>query len=361
MSAFIPGRRLCKDYFFEVAKPILDTYFPELCYTAGLLGYGSDVLGYDDAVSCDHMWGPRFYLFLRKEDMTQEPEIRRMFAKHLPYTYKGYSVNFSAPDPEDHGVRHAQRITEGEVDPLLFISTVEEYLKSQLGHADLGALTAADWLSFSEHRLLSLVSGSFYVDGLAMQERLKVLSYYPDIVKRYLAASCWDAVACEQAFPKRCGMYGDELGSRLICARMAERLMRLCFLYTNTYAPYSKWFGTAFDRLPVDSAVKHAIHAAVSSDTVQKREEQLVLAQYLVAQMHNASGITRPLDIQIVPYFGRDIRVIYADRIVKAIAETLHGTQLDGVPFLGTLSQIGGLSTVSDDVCHMARVRRFYE
>ena len=167
MPAFIPGKQLCASYFFEIAKPILDESFPELHYTAGLLGYGSDVLGYDDAVSCDHMWGPRFYLFLRQEEKALEPEIRRVFAARLPYTYQGYSVNFSAPDPEDHGVRHPVLIDHGEVNPLLFIQTVPEYLQERLGLSDLNRLTAADWLSFSEHRLLSLASAQFYVDRLA--------------------------------------------------------------------------------------------------------------------------------------------------------------------------------------------------
>ncbi len=361
MSAFIPGKQLCESYFFEVAKPILDTAFPGLCYTAGLLGYGSDVLGYDDEVSCDHMWGPRFYLFLREEDMDKETEIRRVFAQRLPYTYKGYSVNFSPPDPDDHGVRHAVMTDRGEVDPLLFIHTVSCYIRSQLGRADTGHLTSADWLAFSEHRLLSLASAQLYVDGLAMQKTLALLKEYPREVRLYLIASCWDAIACEQAFAKRCGAYGDELGSRLICARIAERLMRLCFLYRGVYAPYSKWFGTAFDRLPVDSTVKAAIRAAVGAGTVEEREEQLVRAQWLVARMHNESGLTAPVDVQIEPYFGRDIRVIYADRIAEAVAAELRGTELAGVPLMGSLSQIGGLSTVSDDVSCLERVRRLYE
>lgn len=361
MPAFTPGRELCRDYFFEVAKPILDSDFPDLCYTAGLLGYGSDVLGYDDEVSRDHMWGPRFYLFLRVEDMPREQEIRRVFARRLPYLYKGYSVNFSAPDPEDHGVRHAVPVTSGDVNPLLFIDTAEGYLKSQLGRAGLMALTPADWLAFSEHRLLSLKSAQFYVDGLFLKKMFAPLAYYPREVKLYLIASCWDAIACEQAFAKRCGAYGDDLGARLVCARVAERLMRLCFLYLDTYAPYSKWFGTAFDRLPVDGAVKAAIRAAVAANTVEEREEQLVRAQYLVARMHNASGLTRPLDVEIVLYFGRDIRVIYADRIAEAVTETLRGTALEGVPLMGSLSQVGGLSTVSDDVACFPRIRRLYE
>lgn len=68
MPKFIKGKELCRNFFTEIAKPILDRQFPGLVYSAGLLGYGSDVLGYDDPVSTNHMWGPRFYLFLKEED-----------------------------------------------------------------------------------------------------------------------------------------------------------------------------------------------------------------------------------------------------------------------------------------------------
>lgn len=67
MGDFIKGLDLCEKFFYDVAKPVLDEYFPELVYSAGLIGYGSDVLGFDDEVSTDHMWGPRFYLFSMTE------------------------------------------------------------------------------------------------------------------------------------------------------------------------------------------------------------------------------------------------------------------------------------------------------
>lgn len=75
MSNFIKGLDLCETFFNDIAKPILSTYFPKLKYTAGLIGYGSDVLGFDDETSTDHMWGPRFYLFLNKNDMNIKSDI----------------------------------------------------------------------------------------------------------------------------------------------------------------------------------------------------------------------------------------------------------------------------------------------
>ena len=59
MSEFIKGMELCEKFFDDCAKTIIEDNFPDLKYSAGLIGYGSDVLGYDDIVSTDHMWGPR--------------------------------------------------------------------------------------------------------------------------------------------------------------------------------------------------------------------------------------------------------------------------------------------------------------
>jgi hypothetical protein len=47
-------------------------------------------------------------------------------------------------------------ITEGKVSLLVFIHTIDEYLDTYPGAHQLESLTASDWLSFSEHRLLTL-------------------------------------------------------------------------------------------------------------------------------------------------------------------------------------------------------------
>lgn len=151
---FIQGLELCESFFREAAQPVLRKEFPDLNYSAGLLGYGSDVLGYDDQVSSDHMWGPRFYLFLAREDMGKKEEIEEAFGRMLPYTYMGYSVNFSEPDPEDHGVRHPELIREGKVSPLIFVCCFPDFVKEYLGIENPEHVTEWDWLACSEHRLL---------------------------------------------------------------------------------------------------------------------------------------------------------------------------------------------------------------
>jgi hypothetical protein len=68
MNAFIAGLRLNELFYSEVIAPLLKLHFPDLQYSAALIGWGSDVLGYDDAESTDHNWGLRLQLFLLEQN-----------------------------------------------------------------------------------------------------------------------------------------------------------------------------------------------------------------------------------------------------------------------------------------------------
>ena len=359
-ASIYPGQGLSRGFFYEAAQPILNADFPGLRYTAGLLGYGSDVLGFDDEVSTDHMWGPRFYLFLREEDMDLSEALMANFARKLPREYRGYSVSFSPPDPEDGGVRVMEPATGEEARPLIFIHTIDEYLMGEIGTAWPARMDCAHGLAVAEQRLLSLAMADLYRDDLGMAERLAPLAYYPKEARLYLIASNWSIIASEQAFSRRCSRRGDEIGSRLVCARIVERLMRLCFLYNGVYAPYSKWFAAAFGRLPVPAALKEALSAALSASDGAEREDHLVRAQAMTAELHNASGLTAPVEYRVEPYFTREIKVIYADKFARATGEQLKGTELENVPLFGAISDIGGLCEAADRPEALRKLKSLY-
>ena len=78
--------------------------------------------------------------------MTRREEIQRVFATNFPYTYRGFSVHFSEPDENDHGVRHPERICSGEVSPLVFFHTFnskekEEQTMARIANKKTGKLT----------------------------------------------------------------------------------------------------------------------------------------------------------------------------------------------------------------------------
>ena len=326
-------------------------------HALGLLGYGSDVLGYDDDVSTDHMWGPRFHLFLQEEDMHQRASLDSLFRDQFPTTYMGHSVHFSGdPGPETE-IRVPAPITKGPVSPLYWVDTPADFLKGYLG---LFPTDAFDWLALSEHRLLGLASGQLFVDGIRFSESLEAFRHYPHDVRLHLIASQWTLIAEERAFTKRCAMVGDDVGSRLVCARIVEHLMRLCFLYANRYAPYSKWFGTAFSQLSVPEDLRAALADTLASDTIARREPALVRAQVLVARMHNETGLTRSVSIHVHPYYERDIQVIDTDDLAVSAREAISDPLLRALPASGTFSQIGNFVQLSDPPQMAPIVATFY-
>jgi hypothetical protein len=63
----------------------------------------------------------------------------------------------------------------------------------------------------------------------------------------------------------------------------------------KTYAPYPKWFGSAFKQLPGAQELWPVLQGALQAGTWQKREQFLVQAYEHLAIRHNALKLTRPL------------------------------------------------------------------
>ena len=123
------------------------------------------------------------------------------------------------------------------------------YFLEQLAVDVDGEIEARDWLTFPEHGLRMFTAGAVYHDEVGLQAVRDRLAYYPRDVWLYLLVAGWWRVHPEVNLVGRAGSVGDELGSALIGSRLVSDLMRLCFLMERQYAPYSKWFGTAFSRL----------------------------------------------------------------------------------------------------------------
>jgi hypothetical protein len=214
MVRFIKGKKLSEEFFFQVVKPLLKKHYPDLRYTAALIGPGSDVIDCDTARSMDHDWGPRVLIFLSKEDYKKKKFISDMFSNNLPYTFKGFSTNFSPPD--NKGVKITRRINKGKINHRIEIYTIESYFKNYLGYDVKKEILTLDWLVFSEHKLLTITQGMIYHDDLGLKKVIARLSYYPKDVWLFLLTSQWTRISREDHFMGRCAEANDELGSRIV-------------------------------------------------------------------------------------------------------------------------------------------------
>jgi hypothetical protein len=146
-------------------------------------------------------------------------------------------------------------------------------------------------------------------------------------------------VAEEEAFPGRCAEAGDELGSAVVTARLARDLMRLCLLMARRYPPYSKWLGTALARLPGAAPVTAALTAAVTAPAWPARQQALIQALRAAAGMHNALGLTAPLDPTPRPYFSRPYLVLDAGRFTAALRAAIRDDDIRNRPPWGAADQ----------------------
>jgi len=123
----------------------------------------------------------------------------------------------------------------------------------------------------------------------------------------------------------RAGLVGDEIGSALIGARLVQDVMRLCFLMERTYAPYPKWFGTAFARLSCAPPIMPTLRSALTAHSWQEREKHVSLAYEHIAHMHNTLGLTRPFPERVIPFHGRPFEVMamqgFADALLSQITD----------------------------------------
>lgn len=340
MQNFIPGLKLSELFYSEAAKPILETFFPQISYSAALLGWGSEVLGYDDVQSSDHHWGPRFLLFLSAADHQQHKDaISETLSRNLPHHFSGYSTSFGEAD--EVGVRHRSEIDSGPVNHMIHIETIEGFFRWYLGCNPYKAITAADWLSFSEHKLLAVTSGKVFHDGLGELENIRQkFHYYPHDVWLYQLAAQWIKIFEDREFTSRCGDVGDELGSMVIASHQVKKLMRLCFLMERKYAPYTKWFGTAFSELQCASELGPIFRDVLLSLTWKERESNLARAYRVIARMHNALKITRPIVEDVSNYGGRPYLVFEPPDLIPDIVSSFTDEEVKAIKHgLGSVNQ----------------------
>jgi hypothetical protein len=253
---FIPGLMLNRGFYFEVVKPLLDHEFPGLKYAAALIGHCSDVLGFDDYKSTDHVWGPRLQLFFSEEDYSElRDKLNNLFDYNLPFTYKGFPTNYK-PVPGWCDTAYMQLKQEYPINHFIEICAVKEFFNRDIKVSSDWRITFKDWLAYPVQHLLELTGGEVFHDSLGeLTEARTSLSFFPEEVLRIRLFFLWKSINEEQAFIGRCAEQGDFIGESVIANRILNKLMKLCFYYERKYYPYSKWFGTAFKSLQISGRI----------------------------------------------------------------------------------------------------------
>jgi hypothetical protein len=364
MGTFIPGIELNRRFYEEAVRPLLSQHFPALSYAATLIGPGSDVLGFDTAMSMDHDWGPRLLIFLREQDIALIPSIDTTLRTHLPHSFAGFPVNVMGVADEP-GITQMQQTTAGEVNHRISLQTLRDFLQYRLAYDIQQPLTVADWLTFPSQELRSITAGAVYHDGIGELTALRArLAWYPRDIWLYLLACSWQRIGQEEHLMPRAGFVGDELGSALIGSRLVRDIMFLCFLLEKHYAPYPKWFGTAFKQLDCATALQPILQRAEQAASWQEREASLCEAYTLLARMHNATRITHTMPETVSSFHDRPFRVIQGETFARTLLEQITDPavrRLTTRPLIGSIDHFSD-STDLHAIGHWRAVlRKLYE
>ncbi len=361
---FIPGLELSRRFYTELVRSLLDRYFADLPHAAALIGYGSEVLGFDTEMSTDHAWCPRVLLFLREQDASLAEPIKSMLSRELPREFLGFPLDTVAV-PNEPGVFRMKANANGPVEHKVVPVTLRAFVQENMNWEISTPLAPADWLSISSQILATVTAGAVHFDNIGELSRLRAqLAWYPRDVWLYLLACGWQRIGQEEHLMPRAGFTGDELGSALIGSRLVRDIISLCFLMEKQYAPYPKWFGSAFQKLACAPALTPLLRRAQLAGAWQERETALCEAYSLLAKMHNALGLTDPLPEQVGNFHGRPFRVLNAGNFAEAIKGKISDPEVKRIADKGLIGSLDQFSDNTDLRSHpnwRPAIRKLYE
>ncbi len=225
-------------FFEDVVKPIFVRTFPAETaqLAAGFFGYGSEVLGLDDAYSTDHHFGLRVNALLPQAVITARGrEIEETLAAQLPDVWRGREL------------REGYTRTKG-----VSLASMEQHLLSTIG-IDHPPATLTEWLAIPEEDIMHVVAGELWHDpsGRFSAVRSALQQYYPEPVRiRRLAHWARYFSGMGVYALKRALLRDNELYMSTTFARALRWGVQMAFLLDKTYYPYDKWLTTYFHTLP---------------------------------------------------------------------------------------------------------------
>lgn len=248
------GLELSERFYKKYGEPMLKERFPHLLplIAVGLVGAGSECLGYDDDISRDHDFEAGFCIFLPDEtivDRKAEFELERAYSA-LPKEFMGYKRSVLSPVG---GNRHG-------------VMRTAEFFAGKTGTPD-GVLSLGDWFFLSEQSLAEATDGKIFYDGLgevtAIRERL---AYMPNDVRlKKLAGNLLVMGQAGQYNYPRCIARGDTAAAQLAVFEFVKAAMNVAFLLNRRYAPYYKWTFRALAELSVLSELYGELEYLISS------------------------------------------------------------------------------------------------
>ncbi len=232
------GLEICEKYYRLYGESLFEKY-PELMRRAatGLVGEGSECLGFDDEISRDHDFDFGFCIWLTDEDERDYGfALSRAYAS-LPKEFMGLK---RAADSPVGGSRRGVMTIGGFYQKFLGGKTVPDELYR--------------WLYIPSYALSAATNGKVFYDGLGsfsqIREQLKK-GYPEDIRRKKIASNLVMMAQTGQYNYVRCVKRGETGAAGIAIAQFVRHALSVIYLLNGVYEPFYKWVYRGLRDLPI--------------------------------------------------------------------------------------------------------------
>ena len=288
------GIELSKEYFEAFGKEVLETEFSAALplLAVGLVGGGSECLGFDDEVSTDHDFEPGFCIFLPDEETVDRRTaflLERAYAK-LPKEFMGFQ---RSPLNPVGGNRHG-------------VIRMEDFFLEKVGSRG-GRLSLGQWFSVPEQGLLEATSGAVFFDNLGkFSEIRKRLGYFPeDIRLKKLSGHLLLMAQSGQYNYNRCILRGNTAAAQMAVFEFTKSALHTIYLLNRTYMPYYKWSFRGLEGLPIlgdlTGDLEYLISSGNSTDEANKKRDLIESICGKISDELRLLGLTETAGTELEP------------------------------------------------------------
>lgn len=300
------GMELSSAYFEQYGRQLIDYQLPQYkeYMAAGLVGEGSECLGFDDEFSTDHDFGPAFCIWLPETIYRQVGAQVQQAYDCMPRDYLGY-----------------RRVEMPQGAGRVGVMSIESFYLKYIGmsHAPQDNM---EWFRIPESFLAIATNGKVFMDnyGQFSEIRAALKSFYPaDVVKKKLASRLALMGQSGQYNYPRSMRRGDCQAAFFACGEFVKNAMGALYLLNETYMPYYKWVfrgAENFRILPETVQMLRELTMICDAPENATRKEQMIEAISVSVGMElNRRGFTRTTDSFLVSHGEEIMRTIEDSRL----------------------------------------------
>ena len=223
------GLELAKSYYETYGREMISASFSDIenRIAIGLVGEGSECLGFDDSISLDHDYEPGFCMFLTDEDEAVYGFKLQRAYNTLPKEFNGFKRNLVNPVG---GARHG-------------VFSISGFYSKYLGYNNVPD-TIEKWLYTPPSMFLNVTNGNVFRDDLGEFSKIRnaISQGYPEDIRL-------KKIAANTIFAAQSGQYNyarllkrQDVGGCILCLNeFVKRIISIVYLLNNKYEPFYKW------------------------------------------------------------------------------------------------------------------------